>query len=108
MARGDVDEHSDVDLSVTLPAGKTGLALGALLMDVQDLIGRRVDVVTGGCLRPSACSRVLNEAQLLCRWVLRETWRYWTTSLLGSRAVAGFVTCRSIATSILASSWSEA
>lgn len=34
-AQGDGDERSDVDLLVTLPAGKTGLALGALLMDVQ-------------------------------------------------------------------------
>lgn len=71
MARGDVDEHSDVDLSVTLPAGKTGLALGALLMDVQDLMGRRVDVVTGGCMPPSVRSRVLEEALPLRGWVLR-------------------------------------
>ena len=65
MARGDVDEHSDIDLLVTLPTGKTGLALGALLMDVQELLGRRVDVVTEGCLHPSVRSRVLKEAQLL-------------------------------------------
>ena len=41
MARGDADtkELSDVDLLVTLPAGRTGLALGALLMDVQELVG---------------------------------------------------------------------
>jgi len=36
MARGDADEASDVDLVVTLPLGRSGLALGALLMDVQD------------------------------------------------------------------------
>lgn len=65
MARGDVDEHSDIDLLVTLPTGKTGLALGALLMDVQDLLGRPVNVVTEGCLQPSVRSRVLKEAQLL-------------------------------------------
>ena len=65
MARGDGNERSDVDLLVTLPAGKTGLALGALLMDVQDLLGRRVDVVTEGCLHPALRSRVLSEAQVL-------------------------------------------
>ncbi len=65
MVRGDVDERSDVDLLVTLPVGKTGLALGALLMDVQDLLGRRVDVVTEDCLHPSFRDRVLNEAQIL-------------------------------------------
>lgn len=53
MVRGEVDEHSDVGLLVTLPAGKTGLAPGALLIDAQDLMGRRIDVVTGCCLHPS-------------------------------------------------------
>ncbi len=65
MARGDADEQSDVDLLVTLPGGKSGLALGALLMDVQDLLGRRVDVVTEGCLHPAFRGRILREAQLL-------------------------------------------
>ena len=60
MARGDADERSDVDLLVTLPVGKTGLALGALLRDVQDLQGRRVDVVTENCLHPALRNRVLN------------------------------------------------
>ena len=65
MARGDADERSDVDLLVTLPVGKTGLALGALLMDVQDLLGRRVHVVTENSLHPAFRNRVLNEAQIL-------------------------------------------
>ena len=65
MARGAGDERSDVDLLVTLPAGRTGLALGALLMDVQDLLGRRVDVVTVDCLHPIFRSQVLKEAQIL-------------------------------------------
>ncbi|MDE0105834.1 MAG: nucleotidyltransferase family protein [Bryobacterales bacterium] len=64
-ARDDVDEGSDVDLLVTLPPGKTGLALGALLMDVQDLLGRRVDVVTENCLHPAFRAKVLSEAQVL-------------------------------------------
>ena len=65
MARGDADETSDVDLLVTLSPGKTGLALGGLLMDVQDLLQRRVDVVTEGCLHPALRDRVLEEAELL-------------------------------------------
>ena len=65
MARGDVDEQSDVDLLVTLPVGKTGLALGALLMDVQDLLRCRVNVVTENCLHSAFRSRVLREAQIL-------------------------------------------
>ena len=53
MARGDADDASDVDLLVSLPPDKTGLALGALLMDVQDLLQRRVDVVTDKSLHPA-------------------------------------------------------
>ena len=65
MARGDADADSDVDLLVSLSPGKTGLALGGLLMDVQDLLQRRVDVVTEGCLHPALRDRVLEEAEPL-------------------------------------------
>ena len=46
MARGDAGADSDIDLLVSLPPGCSGLALGGLLMDVQDLTQRKVDVVT--------------------------------------------------------------
>ena len=65
MARGDADEKSDVDLLVTLPKGTSGLALGGLLMDVQDLLQRRVDVLTEAALHPMIRDRVLSEAQPL-------------------------------------------
>ncbi|MXW72443.1 MAG: nucleotidyltransferase family protein [Chloroflexi bacterium] len=65
MVRNDANEFSDVDLLVSLPAGRTGLALGAFLMDVQDLLGRRVDVVTEAALHPALRRRVLDEAQAL-------------------------------------------
>ncbi len=65
MARGDADEASDIDLLVTLPPGRTGLALGALLMDAQDLLGRRVEVVTERSLHPALREQVLEEAQIL-------------------------------------------
>ena len=65
MVRGDADDASDIDLLVSLPPGKTGLALGALLMDVQDLLQRRVDVVTERGLHPALRERVLREAQPL-------------------------------------------
>ena len=65
MARGDADDASDVDLLVTLPPERTGLALGALLVDVQDLLGRRVQVVTPHSLHPALRDRVLEEARML-------------------------------------------
>ena len=65
MARGDADDTSDVDLLVSLPSDKTGLALGAFLMDVQDLLHHRVEVLTERGLHPALRDRVLREAQPL-------------------------------------------
>ena len=65
MAREDADDASDVDLLVSLAPGKSGLALGGLLMDVQDLLQRRVEVVTEGGLHAALRDRVLAEARPL-------------------------------------------
>lgn len=65
MRRGDARDDSDVDLLVTLAPGISALALGGLLMDVQALLGRRVDVVTEASLHPALRERVLAEAELL-------------------------------------------
>lgn len=49
MSRGDgpdIGEASDADLLVTPAPGTSALALGGLLLAAQDLLGRRVDVVT--------------------------------------------------------------
>jgi len=62
MSRGDgseANDQSDVDLLVTLSPGTRALALGGLLMDAQDLLGRRVDVVTEASLHPALRDRVL-------------------------------------------------
>jgi predicted nucleotidyltransferase len=59
MSRGDAGDDSDVDLLVTLAPGTSGLALGGLLIDAQELLGRRVDVVTEAGLHPALRERVL-------------------------------------------------
>jgi predicted nucleotidyltransferase len=59
MCRGDDSQGSDVDLLVTLAPGTSALALGGLLMDAQDLLGRHVDVVTEASLHPAMRERVL-------------------------------------------------
>lgn len=59
MSRGDPDDNSDVDLLVTLAPGTSALALGGLLLDAQDLLGRRVDVVTEASLHPALRERVM-------------------------------------------------
>lgn len=65
MSRGDSTDDSDVDLLVTLPPGSSALALGGLLLDAQELLGRRVDVVTEGSLHPALRERVMASAVAL-------------------------------------------
>ena len=62
MRRGDARDDSDVDLLVTLAPGTSALALGGLLMDAQELLGRRVDVITEASLHPALRERVLADA----------------------------------------------
>jgi uncharacterized protein len=52
----------NVDLLVTLSPGTIALALGGLLLDAQELLGRRVDVVTEASLHPALRERVLASA----------------------------------------------
>lgn len=62
MSRNDSTDNSDVDLLVTLAPGTSALALGGLLMDAQELLGRRVDVVTEASLHPALRDGVLSTA----------------------------------------------
>ena len=62
VARGEADAKSDIDLLVDLEPGRSLFDLGGLLMDLQDLLGRNVDVVTERGLRERIRERVLNEA----------------------------------------------
>ena len=62
VARGDADVSSDIDFVVRMSPGRSLFDLGGLLMDLQDLLGRRVDVVTERGLRPRMRERVLREA----------------------------------------------
>jgi predicted nucleotidyltransferase len=62
VARGDADGASDVDFLVDAGEGCSLFDLGGLLMALQDLLGREVDVVTAGGLRERLRERVLREA----------------------------------------------
>ncbi len=62
IARGDAGAMSDVDLLVDMEPGRSLLDMGGLLMDLQDLLGCDVDIVTENGLRPRIRDRVLNEA----------------------------------------------
>ena len=62
VARGDADRQSDVDFLVEMASGRSLMDLGGLLVDLEELLGRRVDVVTERGLRGRIRERVLQEA----------------------------------------------
>ena len=65
VARGEDDEQSDIDLLVDMEPGRSLLDLGALLMDLRELLDCEVDVVTERSLRERMKDRVLREAVTL-------------------------------------------
>jgi uncharacterized protein len=62
VARGDDDETSDIDLLVRMAPGRSVFDIGGLLMDLQELLGRRVDIVTERGLRPRIRAQVVRDA----------------------------------------------
>lgn len=66
VARGDADEKSDIDFLVEMEQGRSLFDMGGLLMDLQNLLGRKVDVATEQSLKPRIRARVLQEAVALC------------------------------------------
>ena len=61
-ARGTSGSDSDIDLLVDLEPGRTLLDLGGLLVEMQNVIGTRIDVAMARMLRPEIRSQVLSEA----------------------------------------------
>jgi predicted nucleotidyltransferase len=62
VARGDATIESDLDLVVDFDAGRSLLDHGALIMDLQETLGCRVDVVSSKGLRERFRDRVLADA----------------------------------------------
>jgi uncharacterized protein len=62
VARGDATFESDVDLVVDFDAGRSLLDHGALIMDLQETLGCRVDVVSSKGLRERFRDRVFADA----------------------------------------------
>ena len=63
VANGTADENSDIDFLVDLEKGRSLFDLGGLLMDLQQLLNRKVDVVTENGLHWYIKKRVLSEAK---------------------------------------------
>ncbi len=62
VARGEASADSDVDLLVDLEPGRSLLDHAALVIELEALLGRRVDVAVARGLRSRIRDRVLKEA----------------------------------------------
>jgi len=62
VARGEEREDSDVDFLVEMEVGRSLLDRIGLMQDLEDLLGRKVDVATVKALREYLRERILNEA----------------------------------------------
>ncbi len=62
VARGEDDNTSDIDFLVDMEPGTSLLDLGGLLMDLQELLGCSVDIVTERGLKKRLRDRILQEA----------------------------------------------
>ena len=63
VANGTAGQNSDIDFLVDLEKGRSLFDLGGLLMDLQQLFGRKVDVVTENGLHWYIKDRILREAK---------------------------------------------
>jgi predicted nucleotidyltransferase len=62
VARGSDDERSDIDLIVDFDPERSLLDHAALSLELQELLGHKVDIVSGRGLKPRIRDRVLTEA----------------------------------------------
>ena len=62
MVRGEANRASDIDFLVEMEPGRSLLDLGGLQVELESLLGRRVDVVTVRGLKARIRDRVLREA----------------------------------------------
>ena len=61
-ARGEATAESDIDLLIEADGPTTPWFPGGLVADLEDLLGRRVDVVEPDALREELRARILKEA----------------------------------------------
>jgi len=62
MARGTATESSDIDILLEIEAGRSLLDLVAIKQELEDLLNRKVHVVTEPSLSPYLRDEVLREA----------------------------------------------
>ncbi len=62
VARREETQESDIDFLVEMESGRSLLDHAALILDLEALLGRKVDIASDRGLRPRVRERVLKEA----------------------------------------------
>jgi predicted nucleotidyltransferase len=62
VARGEARPDSDIDLLVTWREGSSLLDHAALMLELENLLGRKVDIASDGWVKPSIRESVYRDA----------------------------------------------
>jgi len=65
LARGETKQGSDIDILVEFAGEKSLLDLAGLKIELEELLGVRVDVLTYGSLHPLLKDKVLSEQKVI-------------------------------------------
>ncbi len=65
VARGEYDDLSDIDILVDVETGTSLFDLGGLSIELENLLGKKVDIVTERGLRNRIRDKILKEAKPL-------------------------------------------
>lgn len=65
VARGEAGEDSDVDILVDVDSDRSLLDVVGLWLDLQELLGRKVDLLTDEGINPLLRERIIAEARPL-------------------------------------------
>jgi len=61
-ARGEAGPESDIDVLIHLASGRSLLDIVAIKQELEELLGRKVDVLTESSISPYLRERILREA----------------------------------------------
>lgn len=64
-ARGDTKKNSDIDLLIEYGERKSLLDLVGLKLDLEDMLKRKVDLLTYGCIHPLLKDIILKEQKII-------------------------------------------
>lgn len=65
FVRGEQEEGSDLDVLIEFEGGKSLLDLVGLKMELEEVLGRKVDLLTYNSLHPLLRDRILEEQRVI-------------------------------------------